>query len=370
MKVLVTGGAGFIGSHLADALLASGHQVRIFDVLDPQVHPDGNKPKYLSKDVEFVKGDIRDIDALRRGLKGQDAVFHYAAAVGVAQSQYKIKHYVDVNIGGTANLLDLLVNEKTAVKKVIVAVSQTGYGEGCYHCPTHGTVRSWTRSEEQLAKGIWEHLCPECGAELSPIPTPETAALKCSTIYAQTKRQQEDMVLAIGMTYNIPSVALRFFNVFGPRQSLSNPYTGVMAIFLSRLANGKPPVIYEDGLQTRDFVSVHDVVQAGMLALEKPAANFQAYNVGSGKPTTILEVAQILARLTSNPIEPEVLHKYRKGDTRHCTADITKIRTELGYEPKVTFEEGLREIIAWAKDTTPEDKFEQAAKELAERGLV
>ncbi|MFH1743507.1 MAG: SDR family NAD(P)-dependent oxidoreductase [bacterium] len=370
MKILVTGGAGFIGSYLVDALNERGHQVRIFDNLDPQVHPGGNKPKYLGKETEFIKGDVRDIDALRRALKNQEIVFHNAAAVGVGQSQYKIKHYVDVNVGGTANLLDLLANEKHSVQKVIVAVSQTGYGEGCFHCPTHGSVRSWVRSTEQLEQGIWEHLCPECGAQLTQEPTPETAIQRCSTIYAQTKRQQEDMVLTIGQAYNIPSTALRYFNVYGPRQSLSNPYTGVMAIFLSRLANGKPPVIYEDGLQSRDFISVKDVIQANLLAMESDKANYQAYNVGSGKPTTILDIAHTLAKLTSTAIKPEVLRKYRKGDTRHCTADITKIRTELGFEPKVILEDGLREFVEWAKTITPEDKFDQAAKELAEHGLV
>lgn len=370
MMILVTGGAGFIGSHLVDALTQSGQQVRIFDNLDPQVHPGGNKPKYLSKDAEFIKGDVRDIDALRRALKKQEVVFHQAAAVGVGQSQYRIKHYVDVNIGGTANLLELLANEKHSVKRVIVASSQTGYGEGCFRCPTHGLVRSWTRSEEQLEKGVWEHLCPECGVELTQQPTPETAMQRCSTIYAQTKRQQEDMILAIGRAYDIPATALRYFNSYGPRQSLSNPYTGVMAIFLSRLANGKPPVIYENGFQTRDFISVHDIVRANLVVLENDKANYQVYNVGSGKPTTIVEIAEMLAKMTSSSIEPEILGKYRKGDTRHCTADITKIHTELGFEPEVTLEEGLRELVEWSKTITPEDKFEQAAKELAERGLV
>ena len=370
MKILVTGGAGFVGSHLVDALIERGQQVRIFDNLDPQVHPGGNRPKYLSKDAEFIKGDVRDIDALRRALKNEEVVFHLAAAVGVSQSQYRIKHYVDVNVGGTANLLELLANEKHSVRKVIVASSQTVYGEGCYRCSTHGLVRSCTRSEEQLKSGIWEHLCPECGAPLTQHPTPETALQRCPTVYAQTKRQQEDMVLTIGRAYDIPATALRYFNIYGPRQSLSNPYTGVMAIFLSRLANEKPPVIYEDGFQTRDFISVHDVVRANLLVLENDKADYQVYNVASGKPTTIVGIARVLAELTSSAIEPEILGKYRKGDTRHCTADITKIRTELGFEPQVTLEEGVRELVEWSRTTTPEDKFEQAAKELADRGLV
>ena len=370
MKILVTGGAGFIGSHIVDALNELGHQVRVFDNLDSQVHPGGNKPKYLSKDAEFIKGDVRDIDAFRRALKNQDIVFHKAAAVGVGQSQYRIKHYVDVNIGGTANLLELLANEEHNVRKIILASSQTGYGEGCYRCPTHGPMRSWHRSEEQLKKRIWNHLCPECGAELIPEPTPETAEQRCSTIYAQTKRQQEDMVHTIGRAYNIPTVALRYFNVYGPRQSLSNPYTGVMAIFLSRLANGNPPVIYEDGNQSRDFISVHDVVRANLLVLEKEEADLQTYNVGSGHATSIREIARLLGELTESDIEPQVLGKYRKGDTRHCTADITKIRSELGFEPKIDLEKGLKELVEWSRTANPNDKFEQAAKELEERGLV
>ena len=281
MKVLVTGGAGFIGSFIVDELLRRGHQVRIFDNLDPQVHPNSTKPAYLNPEAEFIQGDVRNIDALRNAMQGQEVIFHEAAAVGMGQSQYQIKHYVDVNTGGTANLLDLLVNTNHSVQKVIVAASQSSYGEGMCKSPALGGVKPDFRREEQLKNGRWEHECPKTGSVMKPVPTPETASLDCRAIYAITKRDQEDMLLSIGSTYRIPCVALRYFNVYGPRQSLSNPYTGVLAIFMSRLANGKPPVIYEDGMQSRDFISVHDIVQANLLAMEKEA-NYEVFNVGSG----------------------------------------------------------------------------------------
>ncbi len=370
MKILVTGGAGFIGSHLVDELIQRGHSVRIFDSLDPQVHPNGEKPEYLNPEAEFIQGDVRDIDALGKALNGQEVVFHEAAAVGMGQSQYMIKHYVDVNTGGTANLLDLLVNTKHSVQKVVVAASQSSYGEGCCACPEHGAVKPDFRGEEQLADHRWEHECPQCGAVMKPVPTPETTPMDCRAIYAIGKRDQEDMVLSIGQTYDIPSVALRYFNVYGPRQSLSNPYTGVLAIFMSRVANGNPPVVYEDGLQTRDFISVKDIVQANILTMEKDEANYKVFNVGTGLATSIDEVARALAKVYDSPLEPEITLKYRKGDTRHCYADLTKIKAALGYEPSVSLLDGMKDLVEWSHTTTAEDKFDEAAKELAKRGLA
>ncbi|MEW6238227.1 MAG: NAD-dependent epimerase/dehydratase family protein [Candidatus Omnitrophota bacterium] len=369
MKVLVTGGAGFIGSYIADELIRRGHTVRIFDSLDPQVHPNGERPVYLNPKAEFVYGDVRDIGAFRQALADQEIVFHEAAAVGMGQSMYKVKHYVDVNVGGTANLLDLLANEKHSVKKVIVAASQSSYGEGCCLCPRRGVIKADFRSEEQLKAGRWEYLSPE-GEVMEPSATPESAPRDCQAIYALNKRDQEDMLLSIGQTYGIPAVALRYYNVYGPRQSLSNPYTGVLAIFMSRLANGKPPVIYEDGLQSRDFISVHDVVQGNMLAMENDKANGQAFNLGTGIPTSIKDIALMLAKTYGVSIEPEITGKYRKGDTRHCFADITKIKTMLGFEPKVSLQEGMRELVEWSRSTDARDLFDQAAKELAEKGLA
>jgi dTDP-L-rhamnose 4-epimerase len=370
MKVLVTGGAGFIGSFIVDELIRRGHTVRILDNLDPQVHPGGEKPAYLNPHAEFMQGDVRDAETLKKALDGREIVFHEAAAVGMGQSQYLIRHYVDVNIGGTANLLDILANTKHSVQKLIVAASQSSYGEGCCACPRHGVIKPDFREEEQLQAHRWEHECPQCGELMPPVPTPETTPMDCRAIYAMSKRDQEEMALNIGRTYNLPTVALRYFNVYGPRQSLSNPYTGVLAIFMSRLANGNSPVIYEDGLQTRDFISVHDIVQANLLAMENDNANYQVFNVGMGIPTTIKDVALMLAKVLSSPIEPTISLKYRKGDTRHSYADITKIQSALNYQPRVTLEEGMKELVEWSRTVNAEDKFEQAAKELAARGLA
>ncbi|MCS6862715.1 MAG: SDR family NAD(P)-dependent oxidoreductase, partial [Abditibacteriales bacterium] len=363
-RVLVTGGAGFIGSHIVEGLVARGYRVTVFDSLDPQVHPDSQLPKYLSKDVEFVLGDVRDYLAFKEVVVKAEVVFHQAAAVGVGQSQYQIRHYVEVNTLGTANLLDIIANHKTNVRKIIIAASMSSYGEGCYRCEACGPVRPPLRSEEQMARGDWELHCPQCDVTLTPTPTDENAAQVCTSIYAFTKRHQEEMALLIGKTYNIPVVALRYFNVYGPRQSLSNPYTGVAAIFLSRLKNDRPPVIYEDGLQTRDFVSVHDVVQANLLALEKEEANFEVFNVGTGRAVTIRHVAETLAQRLGKDIPPEITHRFRKGDVRHCFASIEKIRQRLGYEPKVSFEEGMAELVAWSQEVAAVDRFAEAAQEL------
>ncbi len=369
MKVLVTGGAGFIGSYIVDELIRRGHTVRIFDSLDPQVHPQGKPPEYLNPQAEFIQGDIRAIEALKQAIEGQEIIFHEAAAVGMGQSMYKIKHYVDVNVSGTANLLDLLVNTKHSVQKLIVAASQSSYGEGCCECPERGVIKADFRPEEQLKQKQWEYLSPT-GKVMKPVATPETASLDCQAIYALNKRDQEDMVLSIGKTYGIPAVALRYFNVYGPRQSLSNPYTGVLAIFMSRLANGKPPVIYEEGLQTRDFISVHDIVQANLLAMEMEEANGEVFNVGTGIPTSIKEVAHLLAEVYNTSIQPEITGQYRKGDTRHCYADINKIQNKLGFKPKVDLRSGLEELVEWSRTTEAVDLFEQASQELSERGLA
>lgn len=369
--ILVTGGMGFIGSFIVDELIRRGHSVRIFDNLDPQVHPGGTCPDYVNPEAEFVQGDVRDYDAFQKALKGVEVVFHEAAAVGMGQSQYEIKRYVDVNTGGTANLLDILVNHKNRVEKVIVAASQSSYGEGAYTCAAHGYQRPGLRPVAQLERGEWEPMCAVCGKDLSPIPIREDAERVCYAIYAINKADQEDMVLNIGSTYRIPSVALRYFNVYGPRQSLSNPYTGVTAIFMSRIKNGNPPVIYEDGEQSRDFISVQDIVQANMLAMEKPGADYQAFNVGTGVRTSIRQIAGTLARIFGREdVLPEITRKYRAGDTRHCFAGISKIRETLGFEPEVSFEQGMVELVRWAHGAEAVDGFEMARAELERRGLA
>jgi len=370
MRILITGGAGFIGSLTVDKLVNLGHRVRIFDNLDPQVHPAGHLPNYINKNAEFKKGDIRDYDSLKRSVRDIDVVFHFAACVGVGQSQYLIKKYTDVTIGGTANLLDILVNTKNKVKKVIVAASMSSYGEGLYKCGTCGNVRPGLRSDGQLKKKRWEPACLCCGKPLKTVATGEGEEQQCSSIYAITKKAQEDMALNIARAYKIPAVGLRYFNVYGPRQTLSNPYTGVCAIFLSMIKNGHSPVIYEDGLQTRDFVSVHDIVEANILAMNKKEADYQVFNVGSGSPVSIKAIAEILIGLYGKPLKPKITNQYRKGDIRHCFADISKARKLLGFAPRINFKDGMKELIEWSRTERARDGFEKARLELKRKGLL
>jgi dTDP-L-rhamnose 4-epimerase len=370
MKILVTGGAGFIGSFLVDELIKLGHRVRIFDNLEPQVHPGGQPPPYLNKEAEFVKGDVRDYEALAKATEGMEVIHHEAAMVGVGQSMYQIRRYMEVNTLGTANLLDILVNRQRPVKKLVVASSMSTYGEGAYRCPKCGPVSPKLRSEEQMTRGDWELHCPSCSATVVPIPTPESKVQEITSIYALSKKDQEDMVINVGTVYKIPVVALRRFNVFGPRQSLSNPYTGVAAIFMSRLKNRNRPLVYEDGKQSRDFISVHDIVRANILSMENPQADYQIFNVGAGRQVTVLDIAVTLNRLLGLSLKPEVLGKFRKGDVRHCFSDIGKIRSRLGFEPHVSLEDGMRELIEWSETVPAADKVEQATRELREKGLV
>lgn len=368
MRILVTGGAGFIGSHLTDALLATGHSVRILDSLEEQVHG-GKKPDYLNTSAEFVQGDVRDDAAWDVALKDMEVVIHCASAVGVAQSQYEVRKYVDVNVGGTAILLDRIANGAFRPKKLLIPTSMTSYGEGAYQCAEHGIVRPGLRPEAQLKERAWEPRCPECHSPCAPVPIAEDAERSSGTIYALSKNMQEDMSLAIGRTYGVPVTAFRLFNVYGTRQSLSNPYTGVAAIFLSRLKNGNAPVVYEDGAQSRDFISVHDVVAAFLAALHTDAGDGQVCNLGSGTPTSIVEVARVLAKLLDVAIEPTVAQEGRKNDVRHCIADITKAKRLFGWEPKVSFEQGMRELVEWSASQEAVDRFDDAAKELRAKGL-
>lgn len=368
-KILVTGGAGFIGSFLVDGLIAASYKVRILDNLEEQVHF-GKKPKYLNKNAEFIQGDVRRDTDLKGAIKGIDAIFHLASAVGVGQSNYQIKKYVDSNILGTANIMDLLVNARHQVKKFITVSSMTGYGEGNYHCDRCGIVRPPLRDEAQLSKKDWNLYCPVCSKVVKPVSTDENALDFPNSIYGFSKKAQQDMALIIGKLYNMPTVVLRGFNVYGPRQSLSNPYTGVTAIFISRLKNNQQAVVFEDGLQTRDFVSVHDVVKAFVLALEKDSANYQMFNIGSGKGTTILEIGETLSKLLGKKNLIRVNQDFRKNDIRHCFADNTKAKKLLGWEPKVGLEEGLKELIEWSATQKAEDKFSQAQEELKQRGLI
>jgi len=366
MKILVTGGAGFVGSYLVDAL-AEKHDVAIYDNLEPQVHK--GIPEYLNKGAEFIKEDIRNKAKLKEALSDSEIIFHQAAMVGVGQSMYQVEKYMDVNTMGTAKLLDILANEEHDVKKLIVASSMSIYGEGKYECSECGILYPPLRSEAQLKKREWEMKCPSCGNVVKPVPTDEDKPLQPTSIYAISKKDQEEMCLAVGRAYGIPTVALRYFNIYGPRQALSNPYTGVCAIFSSRIKNNNPPIIFEDGLQTRDFISVHDIVKANILFMKKSRADYEMYNVGTGKPVSILDIANTLSKLYGKALKPEIVNKYRSGDIRHCFADISKIK-KLGFEPAVSFKEGMQELVEWGKTQIAEDKSETAYQELKERGLV
>lgn len=368
-KILITGGAGFVGSHLTDALIGAGHHVRVFDNLSPQVHG-GGIPSYLSRDVEFMLGDIRDSDAVRKAIDKIDVIFHLAAAVGVGQSMYQICDYMGVNTQGTAVLLQALLDRKARVEKLVVASSMSIYGEGQYLCGNCGEYAPAPRRPEQLAEKLWEVLCPECKAELTPIPTSESKRLQCTSVYALSKKDQEEICLLYGRTYGLPVVALRFFNVYGTRQALSNPYTGVAAIFASRLLHLKAPLVFEDGQQMRDFVSVHDVVNANLLAMQSEEAAGHALNIGSGMPISIREVASALARALDLEVFCEITGKYRAGDVRHCFGNIAKAQRLIGYQPRVKFEEGVAELVQWLCEQTPEDKAESMVAELQTFGLT
>ncbi|MFN2431579.1 MAG: NAD-dependent epimerase/dehydratase family protein [Gemmatimonadota bacterium] len=369
--VLVTGGAGFVGGHLVEALLARGERVRILDSLDSQVHGRAPvRPAWLPAEAELMIGDVRDPEVWPRALREVGAVYHLAAAVGVGQSMYRVADYVAVNALGTANLLQALVDGSRELKRLVVASSMSIYAEGRYARPDGAEPCVQRRPAEQLRQRQWE-LRDLDGTPLEPRPTDEAKPLDPMSIYALTKADQERMVLQIAAAYGIPAVALRFFNIYGPRQALSNPYTGVAAIFSARLLNGRPPLVFEDGHQRRDFVSVHDVVEALLLAGDRNGVEGQVLNVGSGRAVTVLEVAETLARVLGSSLEPRVTGRCRVGDVRHCTADVTRARAVLGYQPRVSFETGMEELVAWlGEQELPEDGVSGHAADLTARGLT
>lgn len=368
-KILITGGAGFIGSHLADELTACGYTVRVLDNLTAQVHgPQRKRPPYLDPSVELIVGDIRDPEAVRKVLAGMDAVFHLAARVGVGQSMYEIEQYTAVNNTGTAVLLEALL--KHPVERLIVASSMSIYGEGLYRTQDGVATLPLERTAEDMKRGCWEPWGPNHEI-LTPMPTPEDKPAVPTSIYALSKYHQERMCLIFGGAYGVETVALRFFNVFGTRQALSNPYTGVLAIFASRILNGNPPLIYEDGMQQRDFVAVRDVATACRLALEKKQAAWRVFNIGSGQPRTILSIAEKMTELLGKKkIAPQVTRKYRLGDIRHCFADIGPAGQILGYAPRVPFDAGLVELASWLEKQKPDDLFSEADAQLALRRLT
>lgn len=369
LQILIIGGAGFIGSHLADALLDAGHEVRVLDGLVAQVHgATGEPPAYMAPEVDIVQGDVRDVTSVRRALAGVDAVYHFAAAVGVGQSMYEMRHYAEVNTVGTAVLLEALAQRPA--DRLVVASSMSIYDEGLYRDHDGDLVESVSRNPALLQDRVWDPLDTE-GRPLESIATPEWKRPDLRSVYALTKYDQERLCLLFGEAHGVPTTALRFFNVYGPRQALSNPYTGVLAIFASRIMNGKPPLVFEDGEQQRDFVSVHDVVQACMSALDRPESAGLAINVGSGKPRSVRDVAEtMLRRLGRESLGVDVTGTLRMGDVRHCHADISCAREVLDYRPAVAFEEGVRELVDWLATQRAQDHTEMARQELVKRRLV
>lgn len=365
-RVLITGGAGFIGSHIADMLLRAGCLVRVLDSLEPQVHGGAERPLYLAPDVELQRGDVRDADAVSRALHGVDAVIHLAARVGVGQSMYALRDYVGANSGGTAVLLAQLLEQPVA--RLVVASSMSIYGEGLYRDAAGNTVEA-ERTNAQLHRHEWE-LRDRSGEPLHPVPTPETKTPRLTSIYALTKHDQEHMCLLFGQAYQVPTVALRLFNVYGERQALSNPYTGVLAIFGARLLHERAPLIFEDGAQTRDFVHVHDVARAFRLALSADTAAGHALNIGSGRAVSIADLAHLTARSMGRDIGPEITGRYRIGDVRHCFADIGEAQRLLGYAPEIPLDAGIGELGQWLTEQQAEDRVETAHSELVRRGLA
>jgi dTDP-L-rhamnose 4-epimerase len=371
MKVLVTGGAGFIGSHLADRLLAEGHEVRALDSLDRQVHRDGERPDYLASAVELQVGDIRDHAAVGRALDGVEAVFHLAAAVGVGQSMYEIERYTSVNAIGAAVVLEEVVERKDSIRKLVVASSMSIYGEGQYRNPRTGEsgIAPGLRPESQLAAKQWDVLGDD-GGPLEPEPTAETKPLRPTSVYAVNKRDHEELFLSVGAAYGVPAVALRFFNVYGERQALSNPYTGVAAIFSSCLLNDHEPVVFEDGAQTRDFIDVRDLARGCYLALTEDGADGSTVNLGTGRPTSIVEVARTIAVGLGKDIEPKIVEQYRAGDIRHCYADTRLAEDLLGFRAEIAFADGMRDLLAWLEGQEAVASQDSAVEALVARGLA
>ena len=374
INILITGGAGFIGSNLTRKLVEKGFKVTVLDNLSKQIHGEKqNSTLYSSiKDIAtFIQGDVCNKSDWKKALRNQDAVIHLAAETGTGQSMYEISRYNEVNILGTTHLLDILANENHSIKKMIIASSRSIYGEGKYMCKNDGVVYPNQRQDIDMAKGEFNLVCDECNEPLELLATDEDSKVHPSSIYGITKQQQEQMILLMGKTLNIPAVALRYQNVYGPGQSLSNPYTGILSIFSTRLLNGNDIDIYEDGQESRDFVFIDDVVNATILALEKAEANNQIFNVGSGVATSVSEVANLLKSLYNSDVKISVSGKYRLGDIRHNYADLSKIKNALGFSPKFDFLSGITSFVNWVKtQDVMEDKYEISIQELENKGLI
>lgn len=368
-KVLVTGGAGFIGSHLVDALAERGHEVMVFDNLDPAAHPQPGKwPTYANPKCKYILGDVRDKEVLRRAMEGVEVVFHHAAAVGSGISMVDIGRFVEVNSVGTANLLELVIKNRKRIKKVIVASSMTVMGEGTYECGKHGVYYPFLRPVEQLERKEWEVKCPQCGAASMPRAMKEDRPLRPLTIYGLTKMDEELETMLVGEFYKTPVVAFRYFSVYGPRQSLTNPYTGVIARFGTRVIMGKEPLIYEDGRQLKDVIHVRDVVCASLLAMEREEANYQVFNLGNGEGLSVYRIGELIAEKLGSAARPVLTGQYRRGDARHGWADISKAQRLLGWKPSLSVEDAFANLCEWLKDL-PDERLEEAirAYESAER---
>jgi dTDP-L-rhamnose 4-epimerase len=367
--VLVTGGAGFVGSHVVDALLGAGERVRVLDNLDPLAHPAG-LPEHLDPDAELVRGDLRDRAAVDRALTGVDRVVHLGGVVGNGESMVNVRRAVDANAGGTATLLEAVLERRDRIRRLVSASSMVVYGEGAYECDEHGRTAPPLRASAQLRRREWDPRCGGCGATLRPVPTREQDPLRPTSVYGITKRDQEELVLVLGRAYGVETVALRYLNVYGPRQALGNPYTGVAAIFAARLLAGKAPLVFEDGCQIRDLINVSDVVRATLAALSAPAAPGHAINVATGNRLRIVELARRLAAALGSDREPELTGEFRAGDIRHCFADVGRARKLLGFEARVPVERGLSELAEWVAEQTVVERGDEATAELRARGLI
>lgn len=375
MRILITGGAGFIGSRLALRLVQSGHEVRTLDSLQPQVHGDDPEQSdgYLAvrEATEFLRGSVTDRELMERALRDQEVVVHLAAETGTGQSMYQIAHYSDVNIGATAMLLDILANQEHCVNRVVVASSRSIYGEGRYRTPAGDYVYPGARAEADMARGAFEVTHPGIDGPLELVATDEDSRIHPSSVYGITKQVQEQLVMTVCPSIGVEGVALRYQNVFGPGQSLSNPYTGILSIFSNLMMQGKPINIFEDGEESRDFVFVDDVVEATALAIEHPAAANQVFNVGTGQPVSVMHVAKTLAMLLEADVPIEVSGNFRLGDIRHNFADMTKIADALQFKPAYDFERGIAELAAWAKASGPRQTgYERSLAEMREKGLM
>ena len=374
-KVLITGGVGFIGSHIALKLIEKGYEVTVLDNLLEQIHgvdPDKTSPLYSSiKDkVHFIKGDVCDKTLLEKGIENADYVIHLAAETGTGQSMYEIKQYIDVNIGGTALLLDILTNSKNHVKRVVVAESRAIYGEGKYHCEKCGDVYPTERKDEDMAKGDFECHCPKCGGKVMLVATTEDSAVHPSSVYGIGKQVQGQLVHLICKNIGIESVSFRYQNVYGPGQSLTNPYTGILSIFSNRIKSHKGINIFEDGKETRDFVYIDDVVDATIAGMEVPEANGHVFNVGTGIATDVLTVAQTLCKHYGIEVPLTVSGNYRLGDIRHNYADITLAKQILRFTPKWTLDAGIKQFTDWVnRQDLQNDNYEVSLEEMKQKGL-